>query len=75
VFASKVLGAIGEVLDDFGDDILFRNTWGDAVYAVISKPAIAARVALLLQDRLATPPAEFVGDRKDAAMGISIGVH
>lgn len=75
VFASKVMGAIGEVLDDFGDDILFRNTWGDAVYAVISTPAIAARVALLLQDRLATPPAELVGDRKGAAMGMRIGVH
>lgn len=74
-FASKVMGAIGEVLDDFGDNILFRNTWGDAVYAVISTPAIAARVAILLQDRLAKPPAELMKDHRDAAMGMRIGVH
>ena len=82
-FATKVMGAIGEVLDDFGDNILFRNTWGDAVYAVISTPAIAARVAILLQERLATPPPELIG-RGDGAgngagngaeMGMRIGVH
>lgn len=74
-FAAMVMGAVGEVLDAFGDDILFRNTWGDAVYAVISTPSIAARVAILLQERLATPPAELVGDDKNAAMGMRIGVH
>lgn len=74
-FASKVMGAIGEVLDGFGDDILFRNTWGDAVYAVISTPSIAARVAILIQERMAKPPAELLGDRNDVAMGMRIGVH
>lgn len=74
-FASKVMGAIGEVLDGFGDEILFRNTWGDAVYAVISTPSIAARVAIQMQDRLAQPPAELFGDRTDVAMGMRIGVH
>lgn len=74
-FAAMVMGAIGDVLDDFGDDILFRNTWGDAVYAVISTPAIAARVAILLQERLATPPAELTGAASDAVMGMRIGVH
>lgn len=74
-FASKVMGAIGEVLDSFGDEILFRNTWGDAVYAVISTPSIAARVAIMMQDRLAKPPAELSGGRPDTAMGMRIGVH
>lgn len=74
-FASKVMGAIGEVLDSFGDEILFRNTWGDAVYAVISTPSIAARAAILMQERLAKPPEELLGGRTDVAMGMRIGVH
>ena len=31
IFASEVMGGIGGILDDFGDAVLFRNTWGDAV--------------------------------------------
>lgn len=74
-FAAKVMGAIGEVLDDFDDQILFRNTWGDAVYAVISTPAIAARVAILLQERLARPPRELMGNGDGSGMGMRIGIH
>jgi adenylate cyclase len=74
-FASKIMGAIGDVLDAFGDDILFRNTWGDAVYAVISTPSIAARVAILIQERLAKPPVELQHDPTAGAMGMRIGVH
>lgn len=74
-FVSKIMGAIGEVLDSLGDEILFRNTWGDAVYAVISTPSIAARVAMLIQDRLATPPSELLRGQTDVAMGMRIGVH
>jgi class 3 adenylate cyclase len=74
-FASGVMGAIGEVLDQFDDQILFRNTWGDAVYAVISTPGIAARVAVLLQERLASPPPELERQAGGAAMGMRIGIH
>ncbi|MEZ5708139.1 MAG: TRAFs-binding domain-containing protein [Blastomonas sp.] len=73
IFARKVMGPIGEVLDEFGEDILFRNTWGDALYAVISRPTVAARVALALQRRLAVPPPEL-GCAEDG-VGMRIGVH
>lgn len=76
-FANEVMAPIGEVLDGFGDDILFRNTWGDALYAVISRPEIAARVALALQARLAEPPPGLWSDSGDAdgQVGMRIGVH
>ncbi|WP_430386070.1 TRAFs-binding domain-containing protein [Blastomonas fulva] len=74
-FAAKVMGTIGEVLDDFGQEILFRNTWGDAVYVVIASPATAARVAIVLQERLATPPPELASQDTGSAMGMRIGVH
>lgn len=74
IFASQVMGTIGDVLDRFGDAISFRNTWGDAIYVIISTPVIAARVAVELQQALAVPPAALRGD-DDAEMGMRIGVH
>ena len=51
----------------------FRNTWGDAIYAVIDEPQIAALIALKLQDELAELPAELIP--KGAVAGMRIGLH
>ncbi|WP_447762620.1 tetratricopeptide repeat-containing protein [Sphingopyxis panaciterrae] len=73
LFASEVMGPIGCILDGFGDAVLFRNTWGDAVYAVIDDPATAARIALAMQDRLDTLPAGLGLEGRQA--GMRIGIH
>ena len=52
LFMMEVMGRIGDVLDAFGSHVEFRNSWGDALYAVIDEPRIAARIAIALQDRL-----------------------
>lgn len=73
IFASEVMGGIGRVLDDFGDAVLFRNTWGDAVYAIIDEPATAARIALAMQERLnILPPALGLDEQK---AGMRTGIH
>jgi hypothetical protein len=73
LFEDEVLGRIGSVLTRAGDAVLFRNTWGDAVYAVIEGPQQAARVALDIQSALADlPPA--LGRAEDGA-GMRIGLH
>jgi len=73
VFASEVMGGIGGILDDFGDAVLFRNTWGDAVYAIIDDPETAARIALAMQARLDVLPP---GLRLDGHVaGMRIGIH
>lgn len=73
LFMSHVMGQIAEVLNAAGDHVEFRNTWGDAIYAVIDTPQRAATIALELQARLADLPAALVpaGD----VAGMRIGVH
>ena len=61
------------ILDDFGDAVLFRNTWGDAVYAIIDEPATAARIALAMQERLNVLPPGLGLDGQKA--GMRIGIH
>lgn len=73
VFAREVMGGIGRILDGFGDAVLFRNTWGDAVYAVIDAPATAARIALAMQDVLAVLPADL--GLEGTRAGMRIGIH
>ncbi len=73
IFASEVMGGIGRILDDFGDAVLFRNTWGDAVYAIIDDPATAARIALAMQERLDILPPGLGLDGQKA--GMRTGIH
>lgn len=73
VFASEVMGGIGRILDGFGDAVLFRNTWGDAVYAIIDTPATAARIALAMQEDLHVLPPGLALDGHHA--GMRTGIH
>jgi class 3 adenylate cyclase len=52
-FATHVLGAFAAVIERYDADIWHRNTWGDAVYLVLSDAAIAAECALELQETMA----------------------
>ncbi len=72
-FMGMVMGRIATVLHDFGDHVEFRNTWGDAIYAIVDEPKTAAAIALKLQDELADLPAGLVPDGDIA--GMRIGVH
>lgn len=73
LFMSEVMGRIGALLDEFGDHVEFRNTWGDAIYAIVDTPKTAARMATLLQHRLADLP-DALKPPGDIA-GMRIGVH
>jgi hypothetical protein len=45
VFQRAFMARISETLDSFGKQVLYRNSWGDAVYAISTRPrwARAAR--------------------------------
>lgn len=73
LFMAEVMGRIGAVLTEFGDHVEFRNTWGDAIYAIIDEPRVAASLALALQQRLADLPPALVPSGAEA--GMRIGVH
>ena len=44
------MAPLGQTLDRFADNILYRNTWGDGLYVVLDTVTAAARCALALQD-------------------------
>lgn len=73
LFMVEVMGRIGAVLAEFGDHVEFRNTWGDAVYAIVDEPRIAARLALALQRRLEGLPSALTPP--GAVAGMRIGLH
>ena len=72
-FMNRVMGQIADVLNDAGDHVEFRNTWGDAIYAVIDEPIHAATIALELQSRLEDLPQVLIPEGDVA--GMRIGVH
>lgn len=51
-FVQHVLGTLGRVLAQYGDHVLYRNTWGDGLFLVLGDAAIGARCALALQAAL-----------------------
>jgi class 3 adenylate cyclase len=53
VFSERFLGAFAEVLARHEDEIWHRNTWGDAVYVVLTDAVCAAACALELQEAVA----------------------
>jgi len=52
VFQKSFMGKISETLDRFGHQVLYRNSWGDAVYAILATPEAGARCALDIQAAL-----------------------
>ena len=53
-FSLAVMGSLAAVLARYDAQIDYRNTWGDAILAVVSDAPSAARCALDLQDAMAT---------------------
>ena len=51
-FLDTVMRPLAETLDRFGVDVLYRNSWGDGLYVVLSDVRAAARCALGLQQTM-----------------------
>jgi class 3 adenylate cyclase len=73
VFFKLVLGAFARVLKPYGNKVLHKNTWGDALYLVFDDAGLAARCALQLQDEMAAIDRAAAGLPAD--MGLRIGGH
>jgi hypothetical protein len=73
VFAARVLGGFAEALRSHGSDVQFANTWGDAVYVVLSEVFAAAHCALDLQQAMASIDLE--AERLPSHLALRIGGH
>ncbi|HTL25977.1 MAG TPA: tetratricopeptide repeat-containing protein [Burkholderiales bacterium] len=51
-FVEHVLGTLGRALSEYGNQVLYRNTWGDGLFLVLGDAAAGARCALALQAAL-----------------------
>ena len=72
LFIDDVLGRIARTLNRRREDVIFRNTWGDALFAVIADPQAAAELALAMQEDLKEADPTAMGLSKDAGMRISL---
>ena len=71
-FLEVVMGRIATVLDRHADVVLTRNSWGDAVYVVITSPANAAEIALEIQEELNPQSLQAIGLPVEDGMRISL---
>lgn len=72
IFVKKILGVAADVLGKHDASVRVRNSWGDAVYAVIDDPVAAAEIALEIQERLRELPKGIARKGFDAGMRIAI---
>jgi adenylate cyclase len=72
-FWEEVMRRIATVLDRHGNAVAFRNTWGDAIYAVVDTAREAALIALEIVDALAEVNSAALGLDRNA--GMRIGAH
>lgn len=72
-FWDGVMRQVADVLDQHDGEVVCRNSWGDALYAVTISAAGAAGIALELQDALARFDYATLG--LDGTGGMRIGVH
>jgi class 3 adenylate cyclase len=71
-FWRQVMKRCAEVLDRH-PEVVCRNSWGDAVYAVVETPAAAATLALELHEALAEVDLGALGIQAEG--GMRVGVH
>jgi len=71
-FLEVVMGRIATVLDRYADVVLTRNSWGDAIFAVITSPESAAEIALEIQAELNPETLHEIGLPPEGGMRISL---
>lgn len=72
-FSTEVLQPLGAELDRLGDQVLCRNTWGDALYVAFAAPAQAARFASRVASVCRAPPRE--GSALPPGLGFRVSLH
>ena len=71
-FWSHVMSTAAEALGRFGDHLEFRNTWGDAIYAVFREVSAAAAAALEIQHALSALDPACIGFASQLQMRVSL---
>ena len=73
IFWDTVMGAIGDVLQERGEQVALSNTWGDAIHLVVPDVVAAAEICLAVQRRLNLIDGRVLG--RDEPPTMRIGAH
>ncbi len=73
LFNREVMGRVAQVLGRHDAAVCSRNTWGDALYAVITDPAEAAEIVLEIIEALRA--VRVSGPASQDQEGMRIGLH
>jgi class 3 adenylate cyclase len=73
LFAKEVLASFARTLDRHGAAVEHRNTWGDAIYAVVRGVSRAAACALELQDAMAQ--VDLIRAGLPSHLALRLGAH
>ncbi len=73
VFATHVLSAFADAVNRHRGDVWHRNTWGDAIYVVLSDTTVAAACALDLQDAIGA--IDLAANGLPADLALRLGGH
>lgn len=73
VFVDQILGRLADVIDSFGDAVVFRNTWGDGIFVVFEQAKVAARCAMAMQVAMAHYLADY--HTLPDSLGLRLGGH
>ena len=71
-FWTHVMKTAAVALDRFGDHLEFRNSWGDAIYAVFRDVSAAADAGLMLQRALSALDPACIGFTSQLQMRVSL---
>ena len=74
LFDREIMGRVAAVLAEHGDDVLARNTWGDALYTIMTGAIEGAEIALHLQRELKDVDPAALGLPPDQG-GMRIALH
>jgi class 3 adenylate cyclase len=72
-FVDRVLGAFARILDDYAEAVQHQNTWGDALYVVVTDAPTAAACALELQSAMTRLDLEAEG--LPSHLALRLGAH
>ena len=72
LFLDEVMGRVARILDARKTSVLSCNTWGDALFAIVSEPVAAADLALAVQEELAQVDPTMMALSADAGMRIAL---
>lgn len=71
IFHAEFMGRVSDVLESFGSRVLYRNSWGDAIYVVFEDAMSCAKCGLAIQRTIRETDFQALGLDVDLSLRLS----